>query len=217
MRSNTRIFRVIDRLQDLHTTDCRRAPKTQANLVYPITGSTGMAEVVRSYIELETITDLVSVGSTTFGSKSEIVTFSDDLQFTTTLDMGASASWTFQSAVGSVRLTNATLSASVHRSDVHNVVVALARDAKDDPDRRPKIGMKIALRNAAKEEPAKGERSALPIRAAPTLGIRDKKLQNFLTQRMAVARNRVLFELERRRHVNEDRTVASRVLGKPVP
>jgi hypothetical protein len=223
MRRNTRIFRVIDRLQDLHRENCVGANAAQANLLHPITGSTGMAEVVRSYIELETITDLGSLGetptTTAAGGKKEIVTFSDSLDFTTTLETGASTSWQFDSTVGTVRLTKASLSGSASRTDAHKVDVVLARDAKADPDRVSGAGMRVAkvlatrAAKAAKQEPPETP----VIAVAPTLGIRDKHLQNFLTQRAAVARNRVLFELERRRRVDEDRTVASRVLNIPVP
>jgi hypothetical protein len=38
-----------------------------------------------------------------------------------------------------------------------------------------------------------------------------------LTQRKALGRNRVLFELDRKRLVEEDRTRAERVLGVPFP
>jgi hypothetical protein len=224
MRKNTRTFRVIDRLQDLHSENCIGANTAQANLLYPITGSTGMAEVVRSYIELETVTNLGQVDSTqTATGKQEIVTFSDTLNFITTLETGASATWTFETRVGTVRLTNATLSGSASRTDNHTVVVVLARDAKDDPDRVSGAGPRVAAAHAARAaRMAKEAKQEPPVitpvsTAAPTLGIRDKRLQNFLTQRAAVARNRVLFELERRRHVDEDRVVASRVLNIPVP
>src|SRR5262245_57594363 len=61
-RKNTRIFRVVDDLRELRDARCgRRAMSAGPNLLYPITGSTGMAEVVRTYIELETLTDFAPV------------------------------------------------------------------------------------------------------------------------------------------------------------
>jgi hypothetical protein len=205
-RVNTRIFRVIDKLEDLHKARCNRVDTTRANPIYPITGSTGMAEVVRTYIELETITDLTVPGA---AAGKEIVVFSDALDFTTTFEAGAASDWELGTKHGTFKLTHASLSGSARRKDAHSVTVALARDGGADPDLPERARFAEFQRNA----------SARPrqLPQFPIQGVRDKRLQIFLVQRSAVARNRILIELERRRHVNENRDVAARVLGQPVP
>ena len=234
-RQNTRIFRVFDKLDALRDAKCDHKSEPGPNLMYPIAGSTGMEEVVRSYIELEALTDLGVAAKT----DKEIIAFSDSLRYTTTLDLGTSLQWAYSSAVGTIKLTKATAAVSAHRKDVHKVDVALARDVRTDPDRVPRIGQRIAVANEimfakiderrrsfdkrlsrSRERQIEREilQNAVQAPTEPsTLGIRDRRLQNFLTQRSAVARNRVLFELERRRKVFEDSVVTSRILGTPVP
>jgi hypothetical protein len=205
-RQNTRTFRVVDHLADLAKARCGRRKGNEPNLIYPITGSVGMAEVVQTYIELEVFTDLAPEAKTTVGDKAENITFSDRLDFTTTLDAGATATWKFETAAGSLRLTNASLSGSAHREDTHSVTVALARDKDVDPD------LSESARAIRAASAAKSREPSFPLEL-----IRDRRVRFKLAQRAAIARNRVFLELERRRLVDEDRDVASRVLGVQLP
>ena len=160
-----------------------------------------MDEVVRTYIELETFTNLDTlVGSGTAPRKNDIVAFSDKLDFTTTFDAGASVNLKFDTAVGSLRLTKASLAGSVLRKDLHSVTVALARDK----DAKPDLVLPLV-------------RSGRQVGTVPIAQIRDKFVRESMAKRDAPARNRVLLELERRRLVDEDRAVAARVLGVSVP
>lgn len=211
-RKNTRIFRVVDNLRELEDARCgQRVKATGPNLIHPITGSTGMAEVVRTYIELETLTDLTSVGVTKVTGKkgqqeTEIITFSDNLQFTTTLEVGAFTDLDLETVVGSLRLTRASVTGSALRKDYHSVRVVLARDnAHLDLDLPENAG-------AARKAPTTTKKNVAEIE-----DVRDKRLQTFLAQRKALGRNRVVIELERQRLVDEDRAVAARVLGQPLP
>jgi hypothetical protein len=205
-RQNTRTFSVVDDLKELQKARCGRVETTRRNPVYPITGSIGISEIVRTYIELETMTELTTVNAE---KGQEMIAFSDRLEFTTTFDAAASAELQFETAVGSWRLTNASLSGSAFRQDVHKVTVSLARDGGAEPD-LPEIAR---FGRSVRRSPAKpGQLPNFPIQA-----IRDKGLQTFLAQRASVARNRILFELERRRHTDENKDVAERVLGVPVP
>ena len=55
-RANTRKFRIVENLNDVYSGGrCDKAYRE--NWVYPITGSTGMAEVVQTYVKLEEMTD----------------------------------------------------------------------------------------------------------------------------------------------------------------
>ncbi|HJZ45368.1 MAG TPA: hypothetical protein VJ233_16775, partial [Hyphomicrobiaceae bacterium] len=200
-RKNTRTFRVIDKLGDLHKARCGRMEGIRPNLIYPITGSTGMAEVVRTYIELETIADLARQLK-----EKEVITFSDKLDFTTTFAAGAAVDFEFKSEVGTLRLTKASLAGSASRQDMHSVTVSLASD--EDPDLVPS-----AQRSARNMMIPMAARSP----AFPIEQIRDKDVREGLARRDALARNRVLLELQRRRLVDEDRAVATRVLGVPLP
>lgn len=129
-RKNTRTFRVVDDLKELKLARCRQAQGVGPNPVYPIGGSTGMAEVVRTYIELETLTDL---GAGTKTAKSVI--FADDISFTTTFQAGGSLDLTLKSPVGILRLTKvAGGKAFAEREDIHNVRVVLARDKGKEVD-----------------------------------------------------------------------------------
>jgi hypothetical protein len=203
-RKNTRIFRIIDRLEKVKEAHCRRLEPPGPNLVYPVTGSTGMDEVVQTYIELEALTRLDLPGDRK--PNERITVFSDKLDFTTTLVAGATTDWQFSTSVGTLRLTKASLSASALRKDLHSVTVALARDGDPDLLPSPPVGMmspRLATRDRAT--------------GAPIPFVRDKRLQVSLAQKASVARNKILIELERRRHVDENREVAGRVLGLSQP
>lgn len=184
-RSNTRFFRIVDDLKELRDARCgRRTREATPNLLHPISGSTGMAEVVRTYLELEMLTDL-QLGRKVNNNK--MVTFTDRLDFTTTMAAGASADIELDTPAGSLRLTRASLTGTAFRKDAHSVQVVLARDNRD-------VDVPDVVRD-----------------------VRDKGLQTFLTQTKALSRNNILIELSRQRRADEDRAVAERVLGQPVP
>ena len=130
-RHNTRTFRILDDLRELEAARCgRRAKSAEPNLIHPVTGSTGMAEVVSTYLELEMLTDLGSRSDTT------PITFSDNLSFTTTLEAGAAVNLELRTPVAGLKLTKASLSGSALRKDIHTVNVALTReDPKLDVDK----------------------------------------------------------------------------------
>jgi hypothetical protein len=99
---------------------------------------------------------------------------------------------------------------------MHSVTVALARENESvDPDLPERARSLEFQRNGAAI--LRQVATSRQLQQFPIQGVRGKHLQTFLVQRAAVARNRVLIELERRRHVNENRDVAARVLGQPVP
>ena len=220
-RKNTRTFRVIDDLHKLRNLDCKSFDIVGRNIAYPLSGDTGMDEVVRTYIELELLTDLGDLGKAGLRSKKEIVTFSEQWKFTTELQTGGTVDLSFKSQVGTIKLTKAGFTGSARRTDDHVVNVALARDPGNDPDVIPLVGHKILAHRP--RALAHGHRVAVAPAAVThrtanaTVGVRDKRLQIFLTKRSAKARNRVLFELDRRRRDAEDRLVAQSVLGRTIP
>ena len=69
------------------------------NLVYPVTGATGMGEVVRTYIKLEMLTDVIvrdrrindlpdQTTSHCLIKGNAVIAFSDVLKFTTNVSAG---------------------------------------------------------------------------------------------------------------------------------
>jgi hypothetical protein len=126
-----RTFRVVESLEKLRTADCTPG-RAHARPLYPITGSIGMGEIVRTYVGLERITTLGTVEGTSGipGAPSDSpVVFSDVLTFTTTLGASADTTLTLSAVgVGSFKLTGASLFGNASRSDTHMLTVAIARD-----------------------------------------------------------------------------------------
>jgi hypothetical protein len=187
-RTNTRSFRILEGLWKVKD-DCSKA-HARPNLTYPIAGSTGMAEFIRTYMRLEMLTDLPA-------AKEDDVVFSDKLDFTTKLSAGAMPTLEVSSVAGSFRLTKASIFGSANRDDTHSVTVSLSRDPGDvDP----------------KSMAAKRERLEWVSKAAIT----DARTLRRLIQKATDAPTRVVLELQRRRNVEEDARVVARVLGVPV-
>lgn len=226
-RVNKRTFRIIESLSEAadKSTDCTNVT-THANLAYPITGATGMGEVVRTYIRLEMLTDFPRGGSgkvpdEEFKIPGKNVVFSDVLTFTTEVSVGVKPSLVLRSVAGDFRLTNASLFGSAERRDVHKVIVALASNPGDDPDtvpgdakQRNGTGQGTGKRSAPKIDPraavAKVERKAL----LKSELLRDTRTTTAVVQKDLDARNRVLFELQRLRDLEDDANEAPRRLGE---
>jgi len=111
------VFRIVESLDQLRSADCT-GEKADASLIYPITGSVGMYEIVRTYVGLERLTTLVK--SDPAGTKGDAigkadtpgdstdtpVVFSDVLTFTTELGGGIQPSLALSAVgVGSFKLT----------------------------------------------------------------------------------------------------------------
>jgi hypothetical protein len=197
-RTNTRAFLVLEELAKVGTADC--SPEaSSANWAYPITGATGMAEVIRSYIRLQLLSGLAKdpVDKGTIDQVVDQVVFSDALTYKTNLTAGVNPELTLGAGAGSFRLTKASLTGTASRDDLHQVTVALSFDAK-------KTGASAALLRE-RQQWLQNEY------------LFDSRALRRVAQLDSGVRNRVLIELLRRRKVREDATVASRVLGTPVP
>jgi hypothetical protein len=187
-RMNTRTFTVLEKFEVLNAADC--SPEAvRANWAYPITGATGMAEVVQSYVKLSR---LAGLGKATFPQN----VFSDQLTFTTTLTAGVKPTLTLNSVAGTFRLTNASITGTADRMDVHDVTIAFAYDGPPSA-----TGMRIASAKAAQKWWADNE-SALKSRALRRV-----------VQSESDATNRTLLELTRRRNAREDEVKVGKLLG----
>jgi hypothetical protein len=196
-RQNVRTFRVVEDLTEVEKADCSKEA-ARANWIYPITGAVGIGEVVRTYVRLEKLTDIRT--SSTVASPFPTAVFADDLDFTTTVSGSITPTVTLNAVVGSLRLTHAKVTGAASRSDVHSLIVALARDhpSKDfDPGRSRSTKEATERRKLIEDEL-----------------IADPRTVTALAQRDLDARNRVILELQRLRNLKDDEQEAPRVLGQ---
>jgi len=182
-RKNTRTFRIIEGLAEVKEYGCAKATR-QANPLYPITGATGMGEVVRTYIRLELLTDLAKPG----GSASGTV-FEDALEFTTTLSVGATPTLELSTVAGSLRLSHASFTGSANRTDIHKVRVALTREVDD-----------VDLPKQKRRDLAK-----LPYEAL-------SRTTKRLVQKETSAFTRIFLTLQRRENADKDRRQVNKIL-----
>jgi hypothetical protein len=221
---NTRDFLIVEDLETLSKAVCPK-DKTPANWVYPIVGSIGMDELVRTYIKLEKLTDLAT-GSPRHGAGSDV--FVDALTFTTELNVGATATIELNTVAGSFRLTRLAPFGNARRTDVHTVTVALARDPLVDPD-PDEVGSSRSpgerpRRVAERPDPPTGKSRALTAKRARQYvaeeknpAVQESKRVGDLVLKDATPGNRLVVELLRRRNLKEDGKVVERVLRGPLP
>jgi hypothetical protein len=132
-RLSIRKFVLVDGFGELKRVDCGGAV-ARARPLYPITGSIGLREVVRSFMLLEGTGALQSdptVPASAFvKSASSTVDFSDELKFTTTLTTGNLVpNLVLAPLTGQFRLVGLTGAFGADRQDIHHVVVALTLPA----------------------------------------------------------------------------------------
>jgi hypothetical protein len=244
-RRNQRRFKIIEPLKDLLKREaedgCAGLTARKSHL-YPIAGSIGMDEVVRTYLKLEMLTELqkrkleVSPGGQAkakpaFPTKESNIVFSDEIDFTTRLTTGTTATLVLDAVVGRLKVTNASLATGASRVDKHQVIVALARDRIDVPEAPSpaKAGTKsgtketdfrkLTIDAASSKKPAgdseKIERAqAFRKWALASDSVPDPRVQAKLIQLDEDAATRVAMELQRRRSLNEDENVAAVALGQ---
>jgi hypothetical protein len=147
-RGNTRTFTATDTFSGLLTNVpenyCEGFIAT-ANYVYPITGRIGVDKLVGDFIDLTLFGNLADQGGTP-GSKGP-PTMSDHLTYTTTISASANPMIAFAPVTQAFQLTNASLTASAMRTDVHTVTVALAISPTGTADLDPvRVGLFTAGR-----------------------------------------------------------------------
>ena len=225
-RQTQRTFRIIERLKDLKKLNGQQCSPTQANWAYPITGTIGINEVVDTYIGLEKLTDFAkeSGGTTTLPTpppappatppatpKDATIVFSDVLTYTTHFGLGITPDLTLNSAVGTLKLTKASIGADANRKDKHKVTVALARDLTVQVDERGRRIARTARVNTGDMEYVRSINSSINARAS--------RNADAVARKLLTGPSQVLVELERRRNLIEDETTAGRLLEilRPLP
>ncbi len=198
-RHNVRKFTIIEPLLDLAKDDNRARCSNRtarANWAYPIAGSIGMDEVVRTYLKLEMLSEL---DKTKGGGPFENVVFADDLEFTTGFGVGSTTTLVLDAVVGRLKVTNASINVSASRDDIHKVIVAMTRATIPVDERR-------RARKAIDE----GDRRVLLY----SDNVRDPRAQARLIEIDEEARTRVAMELYRRRSLKDVDNEPARVLGQ---
>jgi hypothetical protein len=200
-RANVRTFRLLDSLADVDRADC--SPEAvRANKIYPITGATGMGEVVRTYIRLEKLSDL-----TQLDSHNDV--FVDDLKYKTEFTAGLTPTVELKTVAGSLRVKKFSIMGSVDRKDTnHDVVVALVRD--------PSVDVDVFGRRRIVNANTKTGRARIAREAWKTnLAVVSSRSLSRIAQRDTEPSNRIILALEHRRNVQEDAKVVDRILHGP--
>lgn len=113
-RRGDRVFKIADNFADLrHLTSCDKAI-VKESWRYPITGTTGLDEVIASFIKLTKLQEALS----------DVAEYTDTISFTTKINGSVNPSVSLIPGVR--RLANARANASADREDVHKILVAIA-------------------------------------------------------------------------------------------
>jgi hypothetical protein len=182
MRSGERKIDVIESFQELGSLQCGDAGATGINIVYPITGSIGMDEIIHSFLSVSESIPLQPTEPA--GTEKKLV---DTLTFTTSLDSSVTPQVKLAPAKPGkqFQLADAMGTFESKRVDVHKVVVTLtfpvvpaAAPAKAAPANAPaaKTGTdgapagKTATDSASASKPANTP-PAIPSALAPAAPI----------------------------------------------
>jgi hypothetical protein len=212
-RKNTRHFTIIEDLADVASIkagDCPEAVGT--NVAYPISGSLGIDEVVRSYIGVERVSDLdedvVAEGAGKAVDETRAGVFSEVLHFNTRLNASATPTLTLNTVPGRFRLTSASATGVVERTDNHTLIIAFAQDKgfKDDEFNKKRAEARSQGKRYIDGKARKLEGGRRYIRGAHTEAA-------FAQASTKHAHNQVALELSRQRNLLEDREDGARFLG----
>ena len=212
-RINTRDFTIIEDLADVASIKAADCPEgVGANVAYPISGSLGIDEVVRSYLGVERISDLDKGVDGQGVDPTRAGVFSEVLNFHTRLSASATPTLTLTAVPGRFRLTSATANGVATRTDDHILIIAFAqdRDFKDDEFNTKKRRARIQRKSFINAEETRLEGGGRRfIRGAHT----EAAIAQASTK---YAHNQVALELSRQRNLLEDRQDGARFLGELV-
>lgn len=116
-RLGERIFKIVDSFEDLRILDCRDVI-VKESWRYPITGTTGLEEVIGNFIRLAK-------------SGSTIDSYTDQIAFTTKINGSVKPSIALTPSPG--RIINANVLVSGDREDQHKMLVTLELPKKKKP------------------------------------------------------------------------------------
>jgi hypothetical protein len=130
-RDNIRTFTVSDNFQSLLKLERRRCDELghpDSNYEYPVTGRIGVAEMVRSFVQM-TVTGNISGQEPSLDdlnlSPAGLPAMVDSLKFTTTISGGLTPKVSVSPLGSGWSIMNASLAGSVTRMDTHTVIIGL--------------------------------------------------------------------------------------------
>lgn len=184
-RQTVRNFRIADKFGNLRgdSTLCV-TPQQLANHAYPITGRIGLAEVVRTFIDLNENQHLT-------GSKDAetVPTLADTFNFQTTISGSLAPKITLSPLRGAIDVADAEVAGAASRKDIHRVIVAMALPTESPHHERSKSGpggrkMLGILPGLQKEVPGSADDHSAKKRALDELDFQIQKniLNNLLVR-----------------------------------
>jgi hypothetical protein len=133
-RQNIRTFTVIDNFETLRTLDREEKNKKRKchqnvgpNFEYPITGSIGLAEELRTFISLTFKENLSrnDEDKLDYLGKVGAPAMADTVKFTTTVSAGAPPKVTLNQVSNNFQVASASSGLSASRIDIHQVIIGL--------------------------------------------------------------------------------------------
>lgn len=211
IRQAKRQFTIVDTFDELREAKCDEVDTTSKHLVYPVTGSIGLFEVVSTFAMIEMQTNFIRVGVTDggLGKDNQVWAFSDQLTFTTDFKTGSFAPELSLDTIptGKLVLKSANITAGgteAGRKDIHTVTVALTLASGAE--------QKAALNRARVADPGSRLSATALTRStlktftqnAPVVTFaRTQGISELDVQAVDDATARVLLELARRRQEQE--------------
>lgn len=124
-RRARRTFSINDSFRDLALLNCTGALSPRPNLIHPVTGSIGAANIIDTYLSLG---KSGAIGL----PQGEAGPFKDQITFTTDIGGGISPEITVRAVPNSFRLTRATARFAASRKDIHKVTIIIPFPSVDD-------------------------------------------------------------------------------------
>ncbi|MFC0242923.1 hypothetical protein [Rhodopseudomonas telluris] len=120
-RQTVRIFRANDTFHELMLFPSRRCTDdgSPENLLYPVSGTIGLAEMIKTFVDLNQFQKLT-------GKEDKVPTLTDTFKFQTTFSGSVGPQVTLAPLGQRTYLAGGSLTASAMRKDIHQVIVALA-------------------------------------------------------------------------------------------
>lgn len=122
IRNGKRVFTAVETFAELEQLPCGNVPIRPKNIVYPITGSIGMARVVNTFIQLTLLGGAGGSAAGIAGTPAHL--FTDTLTFTTEWKGGAKAQLELAPVKGAFRLTRLDAEVTAGRKDIHKVIIS---------------------------------------------------------------------------------------------
>ena len=128
-RTNTRRFFKVETFKDLLlSSDCLGQPLNEANIVYPITGSIGLRNVVDDFFKLTT-----RGAKTVQDDSKDVRNFSEQLTFTTAISGSINPRVQLSPVTDAFKLAEAGADLTASRTDIHELTLTFDLGTGFDP------------------------------------------------------------------------------------